>query len=208
MPDMVQHTGTVAGKLRMDTLRADWQVFVGRFARVMEDAMGYRIGFGLMPAMMIAGVATAQGAAYVDVPVQGRENVSYAYADVLRANPTYEAVQIVDLREECREEVLPRRERDDIRLSGSIAGGLSAMARRARLQEQREAAARESADSEAGDAGGSEPPRCVMVEVPREERRISGYDVEYRYKGELYMSRMDYDPGNKLRVRVTVAPAD
>ena len=49
---------------------------------------------------------------------------------------------------------------------------------------------------------------CRLVNVVREERRINGYDVEYRYKGLSYMSRMDYDPGNKLRIRVTVAPAD
>lgn len=173
--------------------------------------MRLTIGFCLAPAMLVAGVAAAQGAAYVDVPVQGRENVSYAYADVLRANPTYETTQVIDLREECREEPLVRRTRDEVRLTGSIAGGLSAMARRARLQERE--AAREAAEA-AGEADAAETdagqsgPRCQMVEVPREERRISGYDVEYRYKGELYMSHMEYDPGNKLRVRVTVAPAD
>ena len=33
-----------------------------------------------------------------------------------------------------------------------------------------------------------------------------GYDVEYMYKGEKYMSRLPYDPGNRLRVRVSVTP--
>ncbi|MFA5589963.1 MAG: hypothetical protein WDA70_04485 [Lysobacteraceae bacterium] len=170
--------------------------------------MRLTIGFCLAPAMFVVGAAAAQGAAYVDVPVQGRENVSYAYADVLRANPTYETVHIIDLREECREETPVSRMRDEPRMTGSIVSGLSAMARRARLQERE--AAREAAEAAelAEDGADEADPRCQMVEVPREERRISGYDVEYRYKGELYMSHMDYDPGNKLRVRVTVAPAD
>ena len=60
-------------------------------------------------------------------------------------------------------------------------------------------------DKNNGSAGGQ---RCRTVEVEREERRISGYDVEYQFKGEKYMSRLDYDPGNRLRVRVAVTPDD
>lgn len=50
--------------------------------------------------------------------------------------------------------------------------------------------------------------RCRIVEEPREEQRIAGYNVEYRYRGEVYMSRLDYDPGDRLRVRVSVTPAE
>ena len=48
--------------------------------------------------------------------------------------------------------------------------------------------------------------RCRTVEVERSERRLTGYDVEYQYKGETYMSRLAGDPGNRLRIRVTVSP--
>ena len=91
--------------------------------------MRLTIGFCLAVTMFVVGAAAAQGAAYVDVPVQGRENVSYAYAVVLRANPTYETIQIIDLREECREETPVSRMRDEPRMTGSIVSGLSAMAR-------------------------------------------------------------------------------
>ena len=47
---------------------------------------------------------------------------------------------------------------------------------------------------------------CRIVEVEREERQVVGYDVEYMYKGEKYMSRLPYDPGNRLRIRVAVSP--
>ena len=41
-----------------------------------------------------------------------------------------------------------------------------------------------------------------------DQRQIIGYDVEYRYHGDIYMSRLSYDPGERLRVRVSVSPAD
>ena len=40
------------------------------------------------------------------------------------------------------------------------------------------------------------------------ERRIIGYDVEYRYKGEIYMARLPFDPGDRMRVKITVVPAE
>lgn len=47
---------------------------------------------------------------------------------------------------------------------------------------------------------------CRSVEVERLERRLTAYDIEYEYKGEKYMSRLPYDPGNRLRIRVAVMP--
>jgi len=41
-----------------------------------------------------------------------------------------------------------------------------------------------------------------------EQRHIIGYDVEYRYRGEIYMARTSTDPGDRLRVRVSVTPAE
>jgi uncharacterized protein YcfJ len=40
------------------------------------------------------------------------------------------------------------------------------------------------------------------------ERRIIGYDVEYKYKGEIYMARLPFDPGDRMRVKITVVPAE
>lgn len=37
-------------------------------------------------------------------------------------------------------------------------------------------------------------------------RRLLGYDVEYQYKGDTYMSRLDRDPGSRLRIRVAITP--
>jgi len=49
--------------------------------------------------------------------------------------------------------------------------------------------------------------RCKTVIRKRREERIDGYDVVYRYKGQRYSTRMPYDPGRELRVRVDVRPA-
>lgn len=47
---------------------------------------------------------------------------------------------------------------------------------------------------------------CRMVPVQREFRRPIAYDVDYVYKGVKYRSRLPEDPGNRLRIRVSVMP--
>lgn len=49
---------------------------------------------------------------------------------------------------------------------------------------------------------------CRVVDDYREEERIEGYRVTYRYNGADYVTRMNHDPGEKLRVRVMVQPAE
>lgn len=49
--------------------------------------------------------------------------------------------------------------------------------------------------------------RCDTRYEERQEERIDGYDVVYRYHGQKYATRMPYDPGRKLRIRVDVRPA-
>jgi uncharacterized protein YcfJ len=48
--------------------------------------------------------------------------------------------------------------------------------------------------------------RCETSYETSYEERIVGYDVAYRYRGETYRTKMDYDPGKKIRVRVNVRP--
>jgi len=49
---------------------------------------------------------------------------------------------------------------------------------------------------------------CRTVEEYREEERLEGYRVTYRYRGHEFVTRMDHDPGRRLKVRVRVAPAE
>jgi len=49
--------------------------------------------------------------------------------------------------------------------------------------------------------------RCDTQYREHQEERIDGYDVVYRYNGQRYSTRMPYDPGDRLRVRVDIRPA-
>lgn len=49
--------------------------------------------------------------------------------------------------------------------------------------------------------------RCETRYRSHREERVDGYDVVYRYKGQRYATRMPYDPGRRLKVRVDIRPA-
>jgi len=152
-------------------------------------------------------------------PPVAAENVNFAYADVLRSNPVYDTVRSAAPREECYDERVERRDGGNGTggtVLGAIIGG--ALGNQVGKGDGRKAATvagaviggaigRDQATRNDGRYDSVER-RCRVVDDFREERRLAGYDVEYRYRGEVYMSRLDYDPGDKLRVRVSVTPAD
>lgn len=178
----------------------------------------------LLLALLGSGLAQAQpyDSRYDDrgpPPGGGGENISFAYADVLRSSAVYETFRSAEPREECYDErVVERRSGDGTggAVLGAIIGG--ALGNQVGKGDGRKAATVAGAviggaighDRASRDGGRYEgvERRCRVVEDVREQRRLVGYDVEYRYRGEVYMSRLDYDPGDKLRVRVSVAPAE
>ncbi len=48
--------------------------------------------------------------------------------------------------------------------------------------------------------------RCKTAYDYRQEERVDGYDVTYKYKGDTYMTRMPEDPGWRIRLRVSITP--
>ncbi len=48
--------------------------------------------------------------------------------------------------------------------------------------------------------------RCEVTYHMEQEEQVDGYNVTYRYRGKTYHTRMDYDPGKKIQVRVNVRP--
>ncbi|MBQ5949687.1 glycine zipper 2TM domain-containing protein [Massilia sp. ST3] len=48
--------------------------------------------------------------------------------------------------------------------------------------------------------------QCRTVEAV--ESRTNGYDVTYEYRGQTYTTLMSRDPGNRVRLRVSVEPLD
>jgi uncharacterized protein YcfJ len=180
---------------------------------------------GLVAMLATAATAAAQ---MPPPPAEGsyysRESVNYGYADVLRVDPIYETVRFREPREECYDEPVTVRERGGGDPSGgtvigAIIGGVignqvgSGDGRRAATAAGALVGGAIGRDVDKNNGGPdrvyeSRDTRCRVVDVEREDRRIAGYDVEYRYKGDVFVSRLDYDPGNKLRVRVAISPAD
>jgi uncharacterized protein YcfJ len=47
---------------------------------------------------------------------------------------------------------------------------------------------------------------CQTISDYHTEERVEGYRVTYRYHGKTFHTRMDQDPGDRIRVRVGVSP--
>lgn len=152
---------------------------------------------------------------------QAIENVSYAYADVLRSDAVYETVRVSRPREECHEDTVVHREGSSGAggaVVGAIIGGV--LGNQVGKGSGRDAAT--VAGALVGGAIGSESQRrnnperysesvqtrCRIVDGWEDERRIAAFDVEYSYRGQIYMSRLPYDPGERLRIRVSVTPEE
>lgn len=155
------------------------------------------------------------------------ETVRYDYAQVLRADPVYESVLVSEPYQECEEASEYRRVGPERASNGSVGGTVvgavigGVLGNQVGKGDGRTAATvggaviggaignRVGAGASAGGYRGQiVQPACRTVVNQREERRIVGYDVEYRYRGDVFLSRLAYDPGTQLRVRVAVAPVD
>ena len=113
-----------------------------------------------------------------------QENVRYDYAQVLALEPVYQVLRTTRSERVC-----------DAKAAGGNGITRVASAVKERL--------RSPATREEREAGLS---NCRMEPVVREFRRAIAYDVDYSYKGSKFRTRMDRDPGNRLRVRVSITP--
>ncbi len=73
-----------------------------------------------------------------------------------------------------------------------------------------DAAERRRAEQQAGypEARVRTVERCGVRYINNYEERIDGYDVAYEYAGRRYHTRLPYDPGERLRIRVDAQPAE
>ena len=169
----------------------------------------------IQPATADAGDYRHRGSRYVD------------YAKVLDVEPILRLVRVSEPRRECwDEEVTRHRHRVKHRsrsytpmVVGGIVGGV--------VGNQFSKGKRRDALTVAGALLGAsigrdlshrrhvvrEPyiateHRCRVIDEYHEEERVEGYRVTYRYRGKTFVRRMDYDPGDRIRVRVAVTPVD
>ena len=146
------------------------------------------------------------------------DGAHYGWADVLRADPVQGVTRTEVPQQRCYDQQVVQRDRGNSAagtMLGAVIGGV--LGHTVGKGDGRTAAtvvgavAGGAVGNRVSDHGGdyaTTQTRCHEVNTVSEQRRIIGYDVEYRYRGDVYMSRLSYDPGERLRVRVRVEPAD
>ena len=138
------------------------------------------------------------------------ENVRYDYAQVLNVEPVFQTLRASRTEEHC--EPVSTRTLAPVQVKGEEdKGGFRRFWDSVRgmfSQHEGQAQEEEMALAPQG-AGGSSAlltPECKIVEVGREFRRPIAYDVDYVYKGIKFRSRLPEDPGNRLKLRVSITP--
>jgi uncharacterized protein YcfJ len=147
----------------------------------------------------------------------------YDYAEVIEAKPVIELVRVDSPRQECWTETRIRygyRSGQDSytpEIFGAIVGAVIGN----RFGSGR---GRDLATAAGAVLGGSighdakrrrhrhvynEPvERCETRHEFHEQEHVVGYQVKYRYGDRIYHSRTGQDPGDRIRVRVQVEPAE
>ncbi len=176
------------------------------------------------------GLVLAAGAALADPASTAygyRDDRSggYDYADVVNVEPVRRQVRVSEPVRECWQETAQPSEgpfsynhvggtligsalgtvvgnqighgrgKDVARVAGALIGG--AIGHNVSVDRQRQ---------RYGD-GGRTIERCDLRYRDSTEERIDGYEVTYEYAGRQYVTRLPYDPGERLRIRVDVNPA-
>jgi len=178
--------------------------------------------------LLSAGTLVAQTPAVVST-TPGEENAAhYGWAAVLRVDPVYDeaaAEPAASAQQECWDEQVPvgaesgaatdGGRRSVATMIGAVVGGL--LGNQVGKGDGRRAAtvAGVVAGGVVGNQIATDRPqyttqrRCRPVSGGSSaSRHVVGYDVEYRYRGEVFTSRLAYDPGDRVRVKISVTPAE
>jgi len=153
----------------------------------------------------------------------GFADTRYEYAQVIESRPVYKNVEISMPHEECWDEEIAhtRATRSDSRtpaILGTIIGGaLGNAVGHGRSNKRVGTIVGAVLGHSIGRdivAGNSQDRvvryetvrQCETVYEYREEERLVGYQVVYRYNDEDYSVRMDDDPGEQIRIKVNIQP--
>lgn len=147
----------------------------------------------------------------------------YDYAKVTDVDPIYETVRVSAPRRECRDEPVYTRGGNHNSYTGTIVGGIVGGVIGNQFGHGRGRDVATIAGTILGGSVGRDVSRnhhgysdryagtrevCRSIDHAYDEQRIVGYHVAYRYKGQTYHTRTNNDPGDKLRIRVSVSPYD
>lgn len=175
-----------------------------------------KITFTTMAAMGLS-------AASVLISAAAYGQTEYVYAEVLETRPIYQSVTVSTPRQQCwQEQVLVREShRSGSRtpvLVSTIVGGAIGNAVGNNKSSRRVgtvvgAALGHSVGRDIVNANSHPQParyqtvqHCDTVNEYRNEERLTGYQVVYRYNGAERSVHMDHDPGDRIRLRVQVEP--
>lgn len=160
---------------------------------------------------LVVAVAAAQEP---DIDLRNRvvvvENVKYDYAQVLNVEPVFQLLRATRTEEHC--EPVSTRTLDPVKVvaeddaeKGKIGRFWTSVRRMFGSAEEAQAAAH-AMPAEVVRRDPLLTRNCQVIEVGREFRRPIAYDVDYVYRGTKYRSRLPDDPGNRLRIRVSITP--
>lgn len=176
----------------------------------------------LIIASIISAMATVSANAMAGHKYKYTDHDFYSKARVLSAEPIYTAVRVSTPVQECYQEEVrtpvysQHTPSDGAAVVGGIIGGIIGH----KLGKGRGGATiagtlvgasigKSSARHRDYDGYHEEvsyEDRCTTTVNYHTEQRIDGYEVTYRFKGETFTTRMPYDPGKFVKVRVNVSP--
>jgi uncharacterized protein YcfJ len=147
------------------------------------------------------------------------------HARVLDVRPMYREVQVSTPVNECWEEPVTRRKQIEYggdRVGATLAGGLLGgiighqfgKGRGQKVSTALGTIIGAQVGHDAGDRRGDGESitytrfeqHCSQSQKVSYEERLEGYRVTYQYQGKKYSTRMPYDPGDRIKLNVTVEP--
>ena len=160
-------------------------------------------------------------------------DAEYDYARVVDVEPLTRRIRVSEPRRECWNETRvdngpyyngPDRNRGVSTVVGAVIGGvIGSQVGHGRGRDAATVAGaviggaigRDQAERRAAQRGYGGPPvreytveRCEVRHVDSWEERTDGYRVTYIYNGRKGVTELPYRPGDRIRVRVDVTPAD
>lgn len=140
------------------------------------------------------------------------ENVKFDYAQVLNVEPVFQTLRATRTEEHC--EPVSTRTLAPVNVTGEEPqedkGRFGRFMDSVRSIFKREDGTTEEGaplvEAPAANNGPLLTRDCRIIPVGREFRRPIAYDVDYVYKGTKYRSRLPEDPGNRLKIRVSITP--
>jgi uncharacterized protein YcfJ len=149
---------------------------------------------------------------------------SYDYAKVIRSEPITRIIRVSTPRQECWDEAITYRDsghggHGSSTVVGAILGGAIGNAvGHSKTNKKVGAAVGAVLGSTLGHAHAARhyrraseytavEERCEVYQDYEEHEKVIGYRVTYRYLDKVYTTRTDNAPGDRIKVRVTVAAA-